>query len=155
MLVLTHSSLWCLACSRWCYLIIVYLMFTTSMLDFIFLYYSMFSSDVPITTAPMIWSVAWDVMRGGSLGTTMVLWRHWRLGGTAYLASLFLIAMLLSVNVMFLFCSFPSLFDRWLDSSFLSFRYSVFVREFSPRNVDPVLPGVDIFLSVWPFSSFL
>ena len=42
-----------------------------------------------------------------------------------------------------------------LDSSFLSFRYSVIVRVLSPRNVDPVLPGVEIFLSVWPFSSFL
>ena len=72
-----------------------------------------------------------------------------------YLASLFFIAMLVSFNVMLLFRSFPSLFDRWLDSSFLSFRYSVIVRVLSPRNVDPVLPGVELFLCVCPFSSFL
>ena len=125
------------------------------MLDFIYLHCSMFSSDVPITTALMIWSVDWDVMRGGWLGPTMVLWRHWRLGGTAYLACLFVMAMLLSVNVMFLFPSFLSLFVRWLEFSFMSFCYSVIVRVLSPRNVDPVLPGVELFMCVWPFSSFL
>ena len=133
------------------------------MLDFIYLHCSMFRSDVPIMTAPMIWSVAWDVMRGGWLGPTMVLWRHWRLGGTAFLVGYFshcnvsyVIAMFLSVecDVSFLYFS-PSLFGRWLDSSVLSFSYSIIVRVLSPWNVDPVLPGVELFLCVWPFSSFL
>ena len=67
----------------------------------------------------------------------------------------YVIAMFLSVECDVPFSIlFPSLFDRWLDSSFLSFSYSIVVRVLSPRNVDLVLPGVEIFLIVWFCSSF-
>ena len=49
---------------------------------------------------------------------------------------------------------FPLSICLMLEFSFLSFCYSVIVRVISPRNVDPVLPGVEIFLSFGFGSSF-
>ena len=97
-----------------------------------FLVISMFSSGIPITIAPMIWSMAWDVMRGGWLRPTMVLGCHWRLGGTAYLVWLFFLLLCYwCLNVMWFFSFhydvsflfFPLLLIRWLDfpSNFSSF----------------------------------
>ena len=63
--------------------------------------------------------------------------------------------MLCSILVMFPFHSFPSLFDRWLDSNFSSFKYSVRARVFLPRDVDPILPGVEVFHCVFPFLGVL
>ena len=87
---------------------------------------------------PMIWSVAWDVTRGGWLGPTMVLWCHWRLGGTMYVVWLFGLSLCyLCLNVMWLilvhcdvfFSFFPLLLTRWLDfaSVFLSFSFDLSV----------------------------
>ena len=138
---------------------------TTTMLDsLMFLVINMFSSDVPITTAPTIWSVAWDVTHGGWLGSMMILWCYWKLGGTTYLVWLFSYCDVISVhcNVAFslLRCSFlffPLLLIRWLDFafSFLSFSYLVMVRVFLPRNVDLVLPSVEVFSLCFPLSEFL
>ena len=140
----------------------IILCFTTSMLDFLFLYYSMFSSDIPITTILMTWLVAWDVTHGGWLGPMMVLWCHWQLEGTMYLVVIFLIAMLnmfkgdVSFRSLWCFLSilFPSLFDRWLDSIFPSFSYSVIVWVIMLQDVDLVLPGVEVLYSVFPIFCF-
>ena len=141
----------------------IVLCFTTSMLDFLCLYCSMFSSDVLIMTIPMILSMAWDVTRGGWLGPTMVLWCHWWLRGTTYLVVIFLIAMLIMFKCdvafsslwFFPFCTFPSLFDRWLDSSFPSFSYSNIVWVFMSWDVDPVIPSVEVLYSIFPLLCFL
>ncbi len=56
----------------------------------------------------------WDVMHGGWLGPTMVLWCYWRLGGTTYLIWLFCYVMFLML--------FPfDVWFRWLDFGFLCF----------------------------------
>ena len=111
----------------------------------------MFSSDVPIMTAPMIWSVAWDVTRGGWLGPTMVLWCYWRLGGTAYLVWLLCCFDVIYVHcdVAFVHCDvyfsiFFTVLVRRIDVplSFLLVHSSVY----SSIYVDPVLPGVEFSL---------
>ena len=73
-------------------------------------------------TAPMIWSVAWDVTRGGWLGPTMVLWCYWWLGVTAYLVWLFGFLRCISefCDIVYVHCDvafsmFFPIMVRWID----------------------------------------
>ena len=87
----------------------------------------MFCSNVPIMIVPMIWLVAWDVMHGGWLGPTMVLWCYWRLRGTVYLVWLFCCYDVISIHCNFTYVHCDVAFSMFITTMVYIDRCSSFL----------------------------